>query len=288
MLSRILDFFENNVFIRLVVRFGQTVGWVSAAIAATAFFYTYAKDQRSADEAARFQAWTLVNMQSGREGNGGQIAALERLVKDGAIMRGLKMDRAYLDRINMRGAIADESSFVEASMHGANLSYGHFMNANFSKAEMSGALLIAFNNPDVGNKLEIRPVKIEQKSEPVDPRDETPLPFSYHRKYFGVRFSGANLIAARFTNADLRSARFDDADLSMAVLVRADLRHAKFDGANLSYADISGANFGNGSDMATITQDQIDRTCADRRLPPVLPDGLRPPRNECARDRWAF
>ena len=83
-------------------------------------------------------------------------------------------------------------------------------------------------------------------------------------------FSGANLTRARLIRTNLTSVEFQKADFSDARLRDADLTGAKlcqanFSGAILKNADISGADFARAKGL---TQDQLDRACADEENPP--------------------
>ena len=105
--------------------------------------------------------------------------------------------------------------------------------------------------------------------------------------------SGANL-----SDADLSRAILSNANLSKAVLVSADLSGAELCGANVSNADLSATNLSNADlsgavlsgaetlsaglpatdqgPVRRLTQDQLDRACANPGDPPALRGALSP------------
>ena len=93
-----------------------------------------------------------------------------------------------------------------------------------------------------------------------------------------VRLDGAHLSGAHLNDADLSGARLIGADLSGAqYLSRAHMRGARLAhlfGADLSDADLSDANLTAAmlSMAKGLTQQQLDRACADPGYPPILGD----------------
>ncbi len=88
----------------------------------------------------------------------------------------------------------------------------------------------------------------------------------------GADLSGAELIGANLSGADLELAQFAAATLQGSTLEDAIIVAANFQGANLLGVDLSGARL---SSATGLTQEQIDKTCADQRT--TLPNGLRKP-----------
>jgi hypothetical protein len=105
----------------------------------------------------------------------------------------------------------------------------------------------------------------------------------------GANLSGFKLIRANLTHADLTFADLTDTDLTLADLAganlpSADLRNVNLTNANLRFAelantDLTGANLRG----TTVNQQQLDSACIRKGgAQPALPEGLKPPQNECA------
>jgi len=122
----------------------------------------------------------------------------------------------------------------------------------------------------------------------------------------GTNFSSANLTGASLMNANLTDAALIQTDLTNAFLLVADLSNAKLWGANLTGASLAFTNLGGvefigadlkGTDLshANLTgayladaqhleQEQLDDACISKGgTPPTLPEGLKPPQNECVK-----
>lgn len=173
---------------------------------------------------------------------------------DGATFRNAHLPRAVLVRANLSGA-----DFREACIDTANLSEADMRLANFNKATLRRANL----------------------------RDANLIDAKFHYAALDeANFSGANLTGADFSGTSgllsgptiecvdfivpIRtitfSARRRAASLVEAKFRDAILHNANFSGANLTGADFSGAR--------GLLQDQLDKACADRDRPPVLPNEL--------------
>lgn len=90
--------------------------------------------------------------------------------------------------------------------------------------------------------------------------------------------SGSNLSGAHMSGVDLSGAELCGAILSSANLSGANLSGANLSGADLSGADDPGASFrpADRGPVRGLTQEQLDRACADPGDPPNLRDALSP------------
>jgi uncharacterized protein YjbI with pentapeptide repeats len=113
-----------------------------------------------------------------------------------------------------------------------------------------------------------------------------------------ANFKGSSLIGASFQNANapntnfhgatlqtaiLNGALFSGADMSNSDLTLAELRSANLKGAHLNdavfeSADVSGTNL---TSARFLTQDMLNRACAQPSDPPILDPGMTPPPNAC-------
>ena len=88
----------------------------------------------------------------------------------------------------------------------------------------------------------------------------------------GADLSSGNLTGANLSKSDLSQAWLDQTNLSQADLSGADLSNAFLFDANLFRAFLTGANLSktNLSGVQELTQDQLDKACADPLHPPTL------------------
>lgn len=117
-------------------------------------------------------------------------------------------------------------------------------------------------------------------------------------KLVGTRFTNANMVGTVLTRADARHADFttttlqaatlslsdfSNSSLSGADLLLADLENAIFlnadlEKANLADANISGANF---RGAKKLSQEALQKACAQADNPPILDSDLRAPTRQC-------
>ncbi|CAO3405479.1 pentapeptide repeat-containing protein [Azospirillum palustre] len=284
LIDKTLNFLEKDKFIKIIVRIGQTIGWLGVLIAASTFVYNYVKDKNGRIEQSHFQAWNLISMQSGKPGNGGQIQALEALCRDRVSLHGVSLRGAFLDGVNLKGADADVSDFRNAQMEDSNLSYTSFSGADFSGANLAGSVMVAFNNPHVDEPIkEMKIGKFDPNyaTRPQGSRDESALNVKITPRELGVNFKDSNLTTTKLMYANLRYAILRNSEIDRSKLYKADFRNADLSGASLSGADITEANFGSDREAAIVTQSQIESACADPKHPPHLPTGMLPPSKAC-------
>jgi len=221
------------------------------------------------DRARIIAAWQIVAAQPAAEGNVGEKAALELLVRRGECLDGLHLRLPNLREADLTGAalarariVSDFDPETETGRR-ANLHFARLSGADLSRADLSGANLYRTNL----SGADLRVANLT-----------------------GDILSDANLSDANLSDAKLGGANLRFTDLTRANLADADLSRANLTNANLTNADVIDADFAranlyrtnlSGADLISarnLTQDQLDDAFHLRFMgPPKLPDGLRPP-----------
>lgn len=122
---------------RVWVRLNQSVTMIALFVAIGGFSVAYLKfneDRMKADEDRISKAWDTVTKMAGKGSNGGQIHAIEILVKNGVSLDSADLGNTYLAGANLKGA-----SMRSANLGGANLSGANLQGANLSGANLEGA-----------------------------------------------------------------------------------------------------------------------------------------------------
>jgi len=103
-------------------------------------------------------------------------------------------------------------------------------------------------------------------------------------------FNNVYLYAAQFPGAILNHANFTGAELSKANFLGATLAEASLNEANMLQANLSGTNL-TSTDLKLVrnlTQDQLDKACADPFRPPRnVPNGLKWRGEPCTKKKIA-
>lgn len=142
-LNRIADFLEKCSIIRIWVRLNQSAALIALAIATFGFLLAltkYNEDNQKTHEDRIAKAWDVVTKMSGKQSNGGQINAIERLNSYSIPLDYVDLHNTFLAGVKLRGA-----SLRNANLSGANLTGADLQGTNFQDANLSGAILTAAN-----------------------------------------------------------------------------------------------------------------------------------------------
>lgn len=163
----------------------------------------------------------------------------------------------FLSNMDLRGAFFSQANLSQAHLKGANLEGANFWRANLSQADLSDTIL-------EGAILEEANLKDAILSD---------------ANLAGTRMEGSDFTKAKLVDTDLSCAQaskavFRQADLSNAKLTGANLAGADLDRANLTGTNLTGVNL---SEVENLTQDQLNKACADFLPVKGLPVGLSKP-----------
>lgn len=161
-------------------------------------------------------------------------------------LSGANLSEASLSGADLSGAILSHANLFLANLSGANLS-----DANLFRAAVSRTIL---SHANLSRALLV-----------------------------GANLSGSNLSGANLSGAHLSGVDLSGAELCGAILSGADLAEANLSGTDLSGAMLSGAEtqglrppLTDRGPVRSLTQDQLDRACADPGDPPDLKDTRGP------------
>jgi hypothetical protein len=134
---------ERNALLRIWVRINQSSALFALFIATIGFAVAVQKfqvDQRKADEDRVAKAWDVVSRMAGKQSNGGQVSAVERLNSYAIALDFIDFHNTYAARVNLHDA-----RLRQANLSGANLEGANFSHADLAEADLSGANLIGAN-----------------------------------------------------------------------------------------------------------------------------------------------
>lgn len=97
---------ETSPTMRVWVRLNQSVTMIALFVAIGGFSVAYLKfneDRMKADEDRISKAWDTVTKMAGKGSNGGQIHAIEILVKNGVSLDSADLRNTYLAGANLKG-----------------------------------------------------------------------------------------------------------------------------------------------------------------------------------------
>ncbi|MDR7376170.1 hypothetical protein J2X19_000828 [Rhodoferax ferrireducens] len=172
--ERLATWAEKSPSVRLWVRINQSMTVLSLIVASIAFalaYLKYTEDNHKADEDRVAKAWDVVVRMSGRQSNGGQVSAMERLVRSNTSLARIdlhqtflahaKLEKADLQAANLAGSDLSGANMRHARLAGADLSGANLSYADLSGADLSGVNLgsanLAFATIDV-NAIEARSI----------------------------------------------------------------------------------------------------------------------------------
>jgi hypothetical protein len=109
----------------------------------------YFADAGNRAKQKHFQAWQVINTAQGKGGSGGRVEALEELLEDkvsliavdvsDAVLLGVRLDKARLDRSNFHGVDARGASFQKSKMEFSDFTSANVRGGNFSRADLKNA-----------------------------------------------------------------------------------------------------------------------------------------------------
>ena len=142
-LSRFADFMEKSPAVRIWVRLNQSLAIAAIAVATISFMSAikkYDADDRKADEDRIAKAWEVVGRMSGKQSNGGQVAALERLASFRISLDHIDLHDTYVAGVDLHFADLREANLIGADLTGSNL-----QGSNLSDANLHGTKLVGTN-----------------------------------------------------------------------------------------------------------------------------------------------
>ena len=147
-MNRIAEYLEKSPTVRVWVRINQSATIIALAVAIGAFAVAYIKfneDRIKTDEDRISKAWDTVTKMAGKGSNGGQVNAIQILVKNGVSLDRIDLRNTYLVGANLKGA-----SMRAANLSGANLTGANLQGSNLSGANLDGA---KFYNSNLGGAM---------------------------------------------------------------------------------------------------------------------------------------
>ena len=151
--ERFATWSEKSPWIRLWVRINQSATVLSLAVATVAFlaaYQKYSEDNHRASEDRVAKAWDVVIRMSGKQSNGGQVSALERLVTSNTSLARIDLNKTFLANANLQRADLQAANLAGADLSGVNMRHARLAGAdlsgaNLSNADLSGADLQGVN-----------------------------------------------------------------------------------------------------------------------------------------------
>ncbi len=195
---------DKNPLVRIWVRVNQSLTLFALLVAAVGFAVALKKfnvDELKADEDRVAKAWDVVSRMAGKQGNGGQVSALERLNAFGI----------SLDFVDIHNTFAAGVKLRNAKLHGANLSGANLEGADLSDADLEEANLIGTNL--AGAKLS-------------------------GTNMFDAKFKNARLAFAKVDLGIVLASDMRDADLTGAEIVFEDSEGEKWEAFSDSLAEV--------------------------------------------------
>lgn len=210
-LNKIANFVDQASFIRIWVRLNQSATLFVLIIAVVGFKLSYEKyleDHVKMDEDRITKAWDIVTSMAGKKSNGGQINAIQILVKNTISLDHIDLQNTYLRGVNLKGASLDGANLNNADLRGANLQGASLRGANLSNVDLIEANL---KNADLSNAN-----------------------LDYAKLYH------ANLTGTRFDNATLVNTKLAFATVDIGVILSKNLNNTDFTGVSFVLMDSQG------------------------------------------------
>jgi hypothetical protein len=146
LLSRLANWAEQNPAVRIWIRLNQSLTAFTFFVATVGFLLAvvrYNEDQRKADEDRIAKAWDVITRMAGKQSNGGQVAAIERLNAMTISLNNIDLHNTYLAGANLKNAKLQAANFSGAVLIGAN-----FVNADLRGAKFRNSILIGVDLTD--------------------------------------------------------------------------------------------------------------------------------------------
>lgn len=128
---------------------------IVASIAFALAYLKYTEDNHKSDEDRVAKAWDVVIRMAGKQSNGGQVSAMERLVRSNTSLARIdlhqtflahaKLEKADLQAANLAGSDLSGANMRHARLAGAALGGANLSHADLSGADLSGANLAGAN-----------------------------------------------------------------------------------------------------------------------------------------------
>ena len=223
--------------------------------------YIFSADERT--QAIHYQAWQVINSAQGKSGNGGRSYALESLIADNVSLKGIDLNKAWLDGTNLSNSILSAATFIDSHLRSVNLSNAKLNGCDFTEAIVDSSILNNTNlkNTTFVNTL-IRDAKIVNayfvnstikgsdfgksnmagsifwgcKIIPYDYKSISIPDDSLALKYF-LTGEDSLKIKERFTNIYLRESDFSNANLSSSNISFTKINHSIFKSCVLKNAN---------------------------------------------------
>lgn len=138
--ARLADRLEKNPLLRIWIRVNQSLAMFALIVAAVSFAVALKKfnvDEGKANEDRAAKAWDVISRMTGKQSNGGQVSALERLNSFEISLNFVDIHNTFAAGVNLRGAKLHNANLSGANLEGADLS-----GADLGEADLSGANLI--------------------------------------------------------------------------------------------------------------------------------------------------
>lgn len=168
----------------------------------------------------------------------------------GANLKGANLENAKLRGSNLDVAILRDATLTDADLRDTSLFSSVLANANLTRADLSGARVMANLEGAILEGANLSNVKggADMRNQPMGQIRA----FMSRARLKGARLTGADFSRADLSFADLREAELSRTNLMRARLVGADLSGAKLDGAMLEGADLENANFKGARGLASV------------------------------------
>lgn len=153
-IERMAEKFEASAALQIWIRINQSATILALVVALIGFglaYKRYGEDNRKHDEDRVARAWDVVIRMAGKQSNGGQVSALERLVADGVHLGQIDLHNTYLAKASLKGADFNHANLSSVDLSGADLRSANLSHANLSNALLNGADLsnANFENADL-------------------------------------------------------------------------------------------------------------------------------------------
>lgn len=154
-LERLANGLDKNPVVRIWVRVNQSLALFALLVAAVGFAVALKKfnvDEVKADEDRVAKAWDVVSRMAGKQSNGGQVSALERLNAFGISLEFVDIHNTFAAGVKLRNAKLHGATLSSANLEGADLSDADLEEANLTGANLAGAKLSGANMFDAKSK----------------------------------------------------------------------------------------------------------------------------------------
>lgn len=149
-LERISKYIDDIPLLKIWIKLNQSFTIFAFLIASSGFAIAYSKyiDDKSKQKEEKnrveddriTKSWDTIDKMSGKYSNGGQVSAINILVRDKISLDRVDLHHTYLAGANLSGA-----SLREADLSGADLTNANLKNANLEGAKMDDAILYRSN-----------------------------------------------------------------------------------------------------------------------------------------------